>query len=107
MRYLMPALGAAIAVAGIDKLAGDRGYTRLFNHLGWSNDAKYAVATAETLGGALMVPSSTRRVGGALVAAVSAIVLASELQHRDGQLAAPRGLVLLAGLTALLASKRP
>ncbi len=106
MRYLMPALGAAIALAGGDKLAGNRGYDRLFQHLGWSNDAKLAAAAAETLGGVLMMPRATRRLGGALVAIASTAILASELTHRDAKLAAPRGLVLLSGLFALLATAR-
>ncbi len=106
MRILMPILGAAIAVAGIDKLAGQRGYTRLFHHLGWSDNAKRAVAGAETLGGALMVLPATRRLGGAAVAAVSTLMLVSEVRHDDVRLVAPRGLVLLAGLVALLASPR-
>ncbi len=101
MRILIPLLGAAVAVAGLDKLAGQRGYTRLFHHLGWSDNAMRAVAGAEAAGGALMIPPATRRMGGALVAVASAVVLASELRHGDGKLAASRGLVLLAGLLAL------
>lgn len=34
MGYIMPVAGAAIALAGGDKLAGNRGYARLFRHLG-------------------------------------------------------------------------
>ena len=29
-------LGAAFAVAGADKIIGNRGYARMFRHLGWS-----------------------------------------------------------------------
>ena len=105
MRYLMPLLGAAIALAGGDKLAKDRGYTRMFHHLGWSDGAMRAAAGAETVGGVLMVPAATRRLGGGMVVAVSALVLASELRHGDARLAAPRALVLLAGLAALLNSR--
>lgn len=107
MRYLMPALGAAIALAGGDKLAGNRGYARLFRHLGWSDDTRRLVAGMEVVGGVLMMPAATRRVGGVLVASASAVMLASEVQHGDARLAAPRGLVLLAGLAALFAARRP
>ena len=107
MRYLVPTAGAAIALAGVDKLAGNRGYKRLFHHLGWSTQTMRAVAAAETVGGILMMPGPTQRLGGAVVAAVSTIVLASELRQGDGKLAASRAGVLLAGLVALLGSSRP
>ncbi len=60
----------------------------------------------EAVGGVLMMPAATRRVGGVLVASASAVMLASEVQHGDARLAAPRGLVLLAGLAALFAARR-
>ena len=103
MATLYPVAGAAIAVAGADKLVGDRGYAGLFRHLGWSQDAMRAAATAEVVGGALMVPRSTRRFGGLIVAAVSAAVLLSEINEGDGKLAASRGAVLLAALGAVFA----
>ena len=106
MRILMPILGGAIALAGGDKLAGDRGYKRLFDHLGWSDDAMRAVAATEAAGGALMIAPATRRLGGAMVATVSTVMLVSEIRHGDARLAAPRGLVLLASLVALLGSRR-
>ena len=106
MRYLMPILGAAIALAGGDKLAGNRGYSRLFRHLGWSADAMRVVAGAEIVGGALMIPPATRRLGGAVVTAASTVMLVSEARHGDARLAATRGLVLLAGLVALLDARR-
>ena len=65
-----------------------------------------AVALAETAGGMLMVPRSTRRMGGVLVAAVSAMVLISELGHGDTKLASSRGLVLLGALAAVLTPGR-
>ncbi len=103
MATLYPVAGAAIAVAGADKLAGNRGYATLFRHLGWSDDAMRAAAAAEVIGGALMVPRSTRRLGGLIVAAVSAAVLLSEINEVDGRIAASRGTVLLAGLAAAFA----
>ncbi len=103
MATLYPVAGAAIAVAGADKLVGNRGYASMFRHLGWSDDAMRAAAAAEVIGGALMVPRATRRLGGLIVAAVSAAVLLSEINEGDGKLAASRGAVLLAGLGAAFA----
>lgn len=60
------------------------------------------MAAVEVLGGFLMVPSFTRRLGGAMVAAASAAVLNSEVRWEDGKLAGARALVLVAGLSALL-----
>ena len=103
MATLYPVAGAAIAVAGADKLVGNRGYATMFKHLGWSDDAMRAAAMAEVVGGALMVPRATRRFGGLIVAAVSAAVLLSEINEGDGKLAASRGAVMVAGLAAALA----
>jgi hypothetical protein len=103
MNALMALVGGAIAVAGGDKLAGQRGYERMFHHLGWSESGMRNAALAETIGGTLMVPAATRRFGGALVAGVSMAVIATEIQNREPKLALPRALVLVAGLWALLA----
>jgi hypothetical protein len=103
MAYFYPAIGAAVAVAGTDKLAGNRAYAGLFRHLGWSHNEMRAAAVAEVAGGLLMAQRSTRRIGGAMVAVSSAAVLAGEVRKSDGKLAAARGLVLLAGLLALVA----
>ena len=103
MASLFPVLGTAVAVAGADKLVGNRGYAGMFRHLGWSDEGVRAAAIAETVGGALMIPRATRRIGGAIVAAVSAAVLLSELEEGDAKLAGPRSLVLLSGLAALIA----
>ena len=61
-----------------------------------------SVAAAETVGGILMLMRPTRRVGGAIVAAASAALLVSEMQHGDEALAAPRGLIAIAGAAALV-----
>ena len=103
MANLLPLAGGAVAIAGADKLIGNRGYADMFRHLGWSDDETRAAAAAEMVGGLLMIPRSTRRIGGALVAAVSAVVILSELNNGDTKLAAPRGIVLLSGLVAMLA----
>lgn len=100
MSYLSAALGAAVALAGGDKLAGMRGYEDMFHHLGWSESNIRVAAAAEVAGGLLMIPRRTRGLGGALVAAASAAVLASEVSRGDTKLALPRGLILLFALIA-------
>ncbi len=101
MSMLFPAVGASVALAGSDKLAGDRAYMKLFQHLGWSRGDMQVAAGAEVLGGLMMTMRPTRRLGGALVAAASACVLYSEIRHGDSKLATSRGLVLLAALSAM------
>jgi len=99
--YFFPLLGAAFAVAGADKIIGNRGYARMFDHLGWSRGGLRAVAVAEMAGGALLAAGSTRRLGGAIAAATSATVLASEMRHGDSELAVPRAMLMAAALAAL------
>lgn len=101
-RSVIPLLGIGMAVAGLDKLAGNKSYKELFKGWGWSEQQMYNVATAEMIGGLLMLPRHTRRLGGGILAAASGVVLASELRHRE-ELAAPRMGVLMVALTALLA----
>ena len=103
MATLYPVLGGAVALAGSDKLFGNRNYRRLFRHLRWSEGEMQAAAAAELVGGLMMIPRFSRRLGGALVAGTSAIILASEMDRGDTRLAAARGMVLLAGLAAALA----
>jgi len=100
---MFPALGAGIALAGSDKLAGVASYDGMFRQLGWSRDAMQLVAAAEVAGGLLMIPRHTRDIGGAVVFAASAAVLASELRHGDRERAIPRGVVLVAALAAIIA----
>ena len=106
MSIVYPTLGTAIAVAGADKLLGDRSYRQMFRGLGWSQSDMRLLAVVEVVAGALLIPRSTRRLGGAVIAAASATVLVSELADGETKLAAPRALVLLAGLSALLAPSR-
>ena len=103
MAVLYSVAGSAVALAGADKLVGNRGYKRLFNSLGWSRSEMEAAAAAEVVGGLLMVPRATRRLGGALVAAVSGAILLAELRDGNDRLAASRALVMMTGLAALLA----
>jgi uncharacterized membrane protein YphA (DoxX/SURF4 family) len=100
-------LGAAFAVAGADKLSGDKNYDEMFQDLGWSREEMGAVAAAEITGGLLLALRRTRRVGAAMLAGASAVVLASELEHHRTQLAGPRGFLLAAALIALIAPGRP
>ena len=106
MADLYPVVGAAIAVAGCDKLIGNRGYQGMFRQLGWSREGMQAVAAAEVVGGLMMIPRSTRRFGAAIVAAISAAVLLSEIRDGDPKLAASRGAVLVAAVAALTAPRR-
>ena len=101
-----PALGAAAAIAGADKLTDDRGYMRMFRHLGWSRAGMRAVAVAELAGGAMLALPATRAFGGAVLAATSAAVLASEIKLGDTRLAAPRAALLLAALAAVAVAGR-
>ena len=103
MSSIYPAIGTAIVVAGGDKLAGEGAYKRMFRGLGWSQSDMRVIALVEVVGGALMIPRATRRLGGAIVATASAAVLNSELKDGDTKLAGARTLVLLAGLSAILA----
>jgi hypothetical protein len=106
MADLYPLIGAAVALAGGDKLSGNKGYADMFRALGWSKFDMQAAAAAEVAGGALMIPHRTRRVGGAIVAAASAAVLLGEMQAREPKLAGPRTALLLAGIAALIAPGR-
>jgi hypothetical protein len=99
-------LGAAFAVAGADKMSGDKGYEEMFEHLGWSQDGMRAVAAAEMTGGVLLGVRRTRRLGAGILAGTSMAVLASEMRRGEAKLAGPRGLLLLASLIALLAPDR-
>ncbi len=105
MASLYPVVGAAIAVAGGDKLIGNRGYKGMFRSLGWSQEGMQAVAAAEIVGGLMMIPKSTRRFGAAVVAAISTVVLISEIRDGDPKLAASRGAVLVAAVAALTAPR--
>lgn len=97
-----PIVGASIALAGADKLLGDRAYEGMFKHLGWSQGEMQKLGAAEVLGGLLMVMRPTRRLGAAIVLAASTTVLVTEIQKGDMKLAVSRGGVLLAALAGLV-----
>ena len=101
MSTAYPAIGASIILAGLDKLLGDKAYDGMFEQLGWSKDQMRRVAGAEVLGGLLMMLKPTRRLGGAIVAAASSTVLVAELRKNQVKLAASRGGVLIAALSAV------
>ncbi len=106
MSYVFPLFGAAVAVSGSDKLSGITGYRAMFEHLGWSREAMQALALAELAGGLLMMPRTTRGIGGALLLAASAAVLGSEWRRGDVKLALPRGIVLAVAAAAMLTPAR-
>ena len=72
----------------------------MFHRLGWSRADMQAAAAAEVLGGLLMIAPTTRRLGGAVVATTSAVVLGSEINHGNSNLAVSRSIVLLLALAA-------
>ena len=106
MSLFYPMVGAAVAVAGGDKLAGNKAYDRMFRDIGWSDFDMRAAAAAEVAGGVLMLAPRTRRLGGFILAVASGAVLASELKANEPKLAAPRAAVLLAALAAMIAPGR-
>ena len=106
MSLLFPSIGVAVAIAGGDKLAGNKDYKSMFQGLGWSKVDMQAAAAAEVAGGTLMILPRTRRLGGAILAAASAVVLYTEVSGNQPQLAAARAGLLLAGLAALFSPRR-
>ena len=106
MSLLFPTIGTAIAVAGGDKLAGDKSYRAMFHDLGWSEFDMRAAAAAEVAAGLLMLLPGTRRAGGVILAATSAAVLMGELKANRPKLALPRALLLLSAFAAIVAPRR-
>ena len=105
-RILAPLVGFGMAAAGLDKVAGDRTYQRLYQHWGWTREQMRLSGLVELAGGLLMANRGTRRLGGAVMVGSSAVMLATELRHRDDAIAAARGIVLLTALIAFLGSSR-
>ena len=102
LRTLVSMIGVGMAVAGADKLAGDRAYVRLYRHWGWSRQQMRLAGAAEVAGGTLITFRRTRRLGGAILAGASITQLTAELAHGDGGLAMARTGVLGAAIIALL-----
>ncbi len=98
---LVSLVGLGMAVAGADKLAGDRMYRRLYRHWGWSPHEMRMAGAAELAGGLMMAFRSTRRMGGAIMAGASVAQLTAEIRHGDTALAAARTGVLSAALLSL------
>lgn len=105
-RFLTPLVGLGMAVAGLDKVAGDRTYERLFRHWGWTREQMRMSGAVELAGGLLMANRGTRRLGGAVMVGSSAALLATELRHRDDGMAAARIGVMVVALIAFLGSSR-
>ena len=99
-------VGAAFAVAGADKMIGQRGYAEAFRHLGWSERAMRLAGTAEAIGGVLAAIPATRAAGSVLLVGASAAVLHSEIRRGNWRLAVPRLGMLCAALTPLLSRRR-
>jgi len=102
MRFFFTLLGLAFASAGSNKLGDQHGYHRLFHRWGWTTREMRLVGLAEILGGLLVALPRTRKIGGAILSATSGTVLSAELRRGDGELAAARGAMLLAALSAFL-----
>ena len=77
-------------------------YRKLVADLNWTSQQMRQVGLAEAVGGLLLLPRRTRRVGGLLLTATSAIVLLRELQREDNDLALPRAGLLVAALSAVV-----
>lgn len=86
-------LGLSFAVMGALKLTGLE--ARLFRRWGLSRRQMQHVGAIEALGAALVSRPDTRPLGAAGLTAVSALMLAVELRHRETELVLPR-LALLA-----------
>ena len=59
------------------------------------------VGLAEVAGGLLVAQPSTRKLGGAVLAATSGTVLNAEMRHSDGELGTARAALLIAALTVV------
>lgn len=99
---LVSLVGVGMAVAGADKLAGERSYVRLYRHWGWNRQQMRLAGAAEVAGGTMMAFRRTRRLGGAILAGASVTQLTAELAHGDGGLAMARSGVLAAALISWL-----
>lgn len=100
--FWFPLLGLGFAVAGADKVLGLRGYRRLFNHLGLSEQAMGLIGAGEFAGGVLVASLAGRRLGGLLLTMASTAVLTAELRKGDDQLALPRSVLLAASVLAAM-----
>lgn len=102
MQSLLTLLGLGFIGAGAGKLGNQHGYHRLFRRWGWSTREMRLVGAAEIVGGLLVATPPTRKLGGTILTAVSATVLAAELRHGDGELGGARAMLLLAALGSFL-----
>ena len=103
--FWYPLLGLGFAIAGADKLMGQRGYRQMFRDWGWSPESRRLLGAAEFAGGVLVSSEMARPLGGVVLAAASASVLTSELCRGETNRALPRGALLLASLLAVLPSR--
>ena len=99
---LFSLLGLGFGVAGATKLAGFAPQRALFHSWGWSDQARQVVGALELGGATLLVSGRTRGWGGLVLAATSAVVLATEGRNHDDTLIPPRAVLLLGALAALV-----
>ena len=90
-------LEISFALSGLLKLLGLE--ARLFHRWGISTRQMRRIGALETAGAMLVANERTRPIGAAGLAAVSALMLAAELRHREAELVLPR-----LAITALAAS---
>lgn len=103
--FWYPLLGLSFAVAGADKLMGQRGYRQMFRGWGWSRESRRVLGAGEFAGGVLVSSETARPLGGLILAVSSASVLTSELRRGESSRALPRGALLLAALLAAIPSR--
>ena len=90
-------LEVSFAIMGVLKILGLE--ARLFRRWGLSPRHMRRIGVIETAGALLVADERPRPIGAAGLAAISALMLAAELRHREGELVLPR-----LAVTALAAS---
>lgn len=95
------ALEISFAAMGVLKLLGLE--TRLFRRLGMTSRQMRRIGLLETAGAFLVANEGTRPIGAAGLAAMSAMMLAVELRHREAELILPRLAVTLLALRTAMA----
>ena len=96
-------LEMSFAFMGVLKLLGLE--TRLFRRWGISPRAMRRIGLVEAAGAVLVAKPETRTIGAAGLAAISALLLAVELRHRETELVLPRLALTGLALTTALAAR--
>jgi hypothetical protein len=95
------ALELSFAFMGLLKLLGLE--TRLFRRWGMSPRAMRRIGTVELLGAFLVANEGTRPIAAAGLAAISSMLLATELRNHEAELILPRAAVTLLALRTAMA----